>query len=136
MSLQRDLVAQWVGKADEDFEIAVYLLDSGRQFSSGIGFHAQQAAEKYLKALLVLHAVDVEKTHAIGRILKRLDAVYPGIAPELEAADELTPFGVEVRFPADVPEVLPGEEEHLVHLARRVRDRVMRVLSGYLASGD
>jgi hypothetical protein len=41
MSLQRDLVAQWVGKADEDFEIAVYLLDSGRQFSSGIGFHAQ-----------------------------------------------------------------------------------------------
>jgi HEPN domain-containing protein len=72
----RDLVAQWVERADEDFLIAARLLDDkDKRFRRAIVFHAQQAAEKYLKALLARAQIEIEKTHVIGRLLRRLAVV-------------------------------------------------------------
>ena len=47
----RSVVAEWVGKAEKDFQAAVRLLEEGAYFSEIVGFHSQQAAEKYLKAM-------------------------------------------------------------------------------------
>lgn len=133
MNTRRDLVAQWVDKADEDFELAAHTLASAPRFRLGIAFHCQQAAEKYLKALLVRHQIEFDKTHAIGRILDLVETVYPGMAASLRAADTLTPFAAQTRYPGDLPECLPGEEREMLELARRVRDAVMPVLAPYLA---
>ncbi len=50
----RRLVAEWIGKANLDFDTVVRLLGEER-FRDIVAFHAQQAAEKYLKALLTRH---------------------------------------------------------------------------------
>ena len=129
----RSLVAEWVGKADKDFQAAVRLLDQGAYFREIVGFHSQQAAEKYLKALLVRHQVEFPKTHDIGDLLDLVATIDSSTANALRDADLLTPFGVEIRYPGDAPEMLPGGESAAVELARQVKDSVMKFLGPYLS---
>ena len=51
--VRRDLVLQWIGKAEQDLAAAGILLTNATRLPSVIAFHAQQAVEKYLKAILV-----------------------------------------------------------------------------------
>ena len=48
----RRLVADWIKSADLDFDVATRLASDGEKFRNIIGFHCQQAVEKYLKAVL------------------------------------------------------------------------------------
>ena len=57
------------------------------------------------------------------------------IAESLRDADVLTPFGVEVRYPSEAPEVLQGGETEAIGIARRVRNAVMISLQPYLDGG-
>ena len=131
----RSLVAEWVAKADKDFQAAVRLLDEGAYFREIVGFHSQQAAEKYLKALLVRHQVEFPKTHDIGELLDLMARIDSSAAGALRDADLLTPLGVEIRYPGDAPEMQPGGESAVVELARRVKDSVMKLLGPYLSRG-
>jgi hypothetical protein len=47
----------------------------------------------------------------------------------------LTLFGVEVRYPSDAPELLPGKEAEAVDIARRTRETVMAALAPYFSKG-
>lgn len=55
----RDLLSQWLAKADEDLAVAEHLLADESPYLAAIAFHAQQAAEKYIKAFLVRRQVEV-----------------------------------------------------------------------------
>jgi HEPN domain-containing protein len=128
----RRLVAEWIKKADLDFSTTVRL-SAEPEFRDIVVFHAQQAVEKYLKALLTRHQTEFPKTHVIQRLLLLLQPVEPGLATALENAKWLSPFGVDIRYPADFPETLPGDEAHALELARGVKNIVMAVLDPYLA---
>lgn len=123
--VRKELVHQWIAKAELDFELAVHLLGQDGRFREVIAFHAQQAAEKYLKALLVQHQIPFPKTHDVGRLLDLLATTDPLAVASLREVDALTPFGVETRYPSDSPELLPGEEQVAVDLARRTREFVL-----------
>ena len=43
-----DLVREWLRKAEEDLHVARELMERDRISYNPVGFHAQQAAEKYL----------------------------------------------------------------------------------------
>ncbi len=60
----------WVLRARNDLKAAEYLLTlaDGCPFDA-VCFHAQQCAEKYLKALLTSHAVAFERTITFGGCL-------------------------------------------------------------------
>jgi HEPN domain-containing protein len=131
--IQRELVLQWISKADEDFAAATHLLNEQGRFRGVIAFHCQQTVEKYLKAFMVRHQMNFPKTHDIGRLLTGVAAIDLPLATTLQDADMLTPFGVEVRYPSDAPELLPGEEAEAVDIARRTRDAVMAALAPYLS---
>ena len=75
----RRLVAEWIAKADLDFDTVVRLADEER-FRDVVAFDAQQAAEKYLKALLTRHQVEFP-THVIRRLLILLHQIDPVLAP-------------------------------------------------------
>ncbi|MCX7722023.1 MAG: HEPN domain-containing protein [Verrucomicrobiae bacterium] len=71
-------------------------------------FHAQQAAEKYLKAFLVANRMDPERTHALDRILKEWLRFDPSLASLHTEWQQLTDFDVDARYP-DIP--LADEEQ-------------------------
>ncbi len=89
----------WVLRARNDLKAAEYLLTlaDGCPFDA-VCFHAQQCAEKYLKALLTSHAVAFERTHNLRRLLD-LCAIEAGLEGELPDLEELIPYAVEARYP-------------------------------------
>ncbi len=133
---QRNLVLQWLEKAAADLGAAEQLGEQGGRFREIVAFHCQQAAEKYLKALLVRHQIEFPKTHDIAKLLDRVATLDTGLADSLRHADVLTPFGVETRYPSDAPEVLYGGESGVIDIARAVRGAVIISLQTYLNAGE
>lgn len=65
---------------------------------AALGFHAQQAAEKALKAIAVLRRLDVPRTHdlaALGQALLDEGEILPLSVDQLRS---LNPFAVEYRY--------------------------------------
>jgi len=132
----RDLVRDWLRKADMDCDVAARLVSDGDRFRDIVAFHCQQAVEKYLKSILVRHQVEFRKTHDIERLLDILRGVEPSIAEGLAGAKWLTPFGVDIRYPGDFPETLPGDETRALGLAQGAREAAIALLSPFLAEFD
>ena len=126
---RQNLVSQWLEKADRDYEAAEHLIAQAGRFREVVALHCQQSVEKYLKAYLVWRQIEFPKTHDIRKLLILAAAVQQGLFDSLADADILTPFGVELRYPGEAPEVLPGEEETAVDIARRARTIVRSALS-------
>jgi HEPN domain-containing protein len=62
----RDLVREWIEKAELDYQAAAQLLEAGDRLRQIVAFHCQQAVEKYLKAFLVRHQVEFPKIHNLA----------------------------------------------------------------------
>ena len=63
--VKKVLVSQWLDKADQDMKVGEALLAAEPPFLYPACFHAQKAAEKYVKELLTLHQIEFPKTHDI-----------------------------------------------------------------------
>lgn len=122
------IVAEWLHKADADFDLADHLLAEGTAFPNAIAFNSQQATEKYLKALLVWHQVPFPKTHDLEEILDLVETVDAGLAELLRDVIVLTPYGVELRYPGDRPDATPDTAREAVELARKVKVAVSKRL--------
>jgi len=123
--VRREFVRDRLRKADHDLLPARVLLESAPELAYGVAFHAQQAPEKHLKAVLVWHQIEFGKTHDIGRIVDLLKLPAPALAEVVRDAAFLTPLGVEVRYPGEQAD--PSREEAAVALAiaERVRAAVL-----------
>lgn len=67
--VKRQLVQQWLSRAEEDLRVAEHIFNANVPYRFSVAFHAQQAAEKYLKAFLVHHQIKFPKIHDLGKIL-------------------------------------------------------------------
>lgn len=90
----------WMRKGDSDLADAARTVASEGPYDTAC-FHSQQAAEKYLKALLAWHGQLIPRTHD----LEEIQDLCKGIQsyPALDALDlaELTGYAVELRYDAD-----------------------------------
>ena len=130
-----DFVQQWLNRAHKDLVSGEVLLRGGFEDYENVGFHAQQAAEKYIKAFLVRHQIEFPKTHNIALLRQLVANVDPELAKSLAEADALTPYGVEFRYPGDLPSVSRDEGERAVRLAEETRDLILASLKSYLDAG-
>lgn len=124
---------QWLAKADEDLLAADAILATEMPFFDTAGFHAQQAAEKALKALLVRHQVNVRYTHEIRELLVAADQVAPGIRDRLRGAEELTGYAVDARYPGPQRPLRQEEAASYLEVARDVMAHVRELLQEYLS---
>lgn len=125
----RRLAGDWLAKAAVDLLVCERLLGQGAAFFETVAFHAQQAAEKSLKALLVARQVEFPKTHDIERLVELVALGDGALAETLADAAELTPFGVEYRYPGEYPPVTAEAANACVSLARKVHDEISQRLS-------
>jgi HEPN domain-containing protein len=82
-----DFVQQWLDRARKDLAASDVLLKEGFEDYENVGFHAQQAAEKFIKAFLVRHQIEFPKTHDIVLLRRLVARVDPGLAKKLLAVD-------------------------------------------------
>jgi len=123
--VKRDFVRQWTDKAQEDLRAAEVLLEGELEDYDPVGFHAQQAAEKFIKAFLVHCQIEFPKTHDIVALRRLVSQVNQVLAGQLASADTLTPYGVEFRYPGDFPSVSQQQARQALLLAKQVRDLVI-----------
>lgn len=94
------LSIEWVDKAEGDFATCQREMRARtRPNYDAACFHAQQCAEKYLKARLQEAGIAIPYTHDLVSLLKVLLPAEPSwstLAPDLRA---LTVFGVTFRYP-------------------------------------
>ena len=121
-------------KAEGDLRAAEHLLALEQQDYFTAAFHAQQAAERLLKAFLVCHQVPFGKTHDIHELVELAAKPDASMKRELASAESLTPFGVEFRYPGEQVADLRTAEQ-AVEEARRVRATVLEHLRDYLSRG-
>lgn len=102
MSVARDPTA-WAARAEEDYRLAQSALRRKQPLLYGACFHAQQCAEKYLKALLVFRGRDFPKTHdlvALSTLCEQAGIIVPIDPDDL---DRLSAYAVRVRYPGEEP---------------------------------
>lgn len=109
----------WVERAEEDFILARTALRRKQPLSYGACFHAQQCAEKYMKALLVSKRADFPKTHDL-LLLNNL-CTSNGIFLEINVKhlNTLTDYAVRTRYPGEDP--TPEDAREAIELAKLVR---------------
>jgi HEPN domain-containing protein len=88
-------------------------------------FHAQQCAEKMLKAFLTLKDIHVERTHDLARLLSQCVPLDPEFGVLADAADTLNPYAVEVRYADDWRDIPPEEAGTAVGLAEKFTDFIL-----------
>lgn len=108
---------RWLALAEGDLDSARLLVTHGAVALRNAAFHAQQASEKGLKALLVANGLTVPRTHSLPRLVTLLpETQRPLSSVELS---ELDPWAVEGRYAQEANELTATDAELLVALAAR-----------------
>jgi HEPN domain-containing protein len=83
-------------------------------------FHAHQAAEKAIKALLLCRGIRFPYVHDLARLLSLLEASNEDIPPRIQDAKQLTDYAVEARYPGLAEPVTQEEYQEALALAEEV----------------
>lgn len=115
----------WLSKAKRDLIAADHDLSAPeRDLWGDVTFHAQQAAEKALKALLALHDVPFRKTHNIEELGRQCVAIEATLSGLIDRAAPLTEFAWKFRYPGEIEEPTPAEAMEALAAARQIYNAV------------
>lgn len=109
----------WAEYAEDDWNTAKILLKRKKPSTMAVCYHAQQSAEKYLKALLVAKKVNFPKTHDLTTInmICGNNAILTGFSTE--ALTILSDHAVTARYPGDMPTTEDAKES--IAIAKTIR---------------
>jgi HEPN domain-containing protein len=115
---------QWIEKAEGDYNTALRMLEY-KDYAGydAVCFHAQQCAEKYLKAFLVRKDVRFEHRHDHTYLLSLILTVDPSFEAIRYELDVLNDYAVTVRYPGDFAD---AEESRTAFRCNEVVRRFIR----------
>lgn len=99
---------EWLNRARSDLALAQNRIEG--VYFEDLCFHAQQAAEKAIKAVLIGRDVEFPYIHDVGRLLELVSKAGVSIPNAVEEAATLTRFAVLNRYPGLGPS--PTEDHH------------------------
>ncbi len=118
--LARELAMEWLTRAEHDLRIAEFLRTMADPPPEGLGFHAQQCAEKALKGFLTVFGVRFERRHDLNYLLDLCVSVDPAFEQFRADADTLTPYAVEFRYPDALTDLALEDALDATETARRI----------------
>lgn len=101
----REALLPWLDVIDTDLAVIEKCLVGPVPALKGAAYHCQQAAEKIVKALLVLHGINPLPIHDIQKLINMFP-VTEELEVEVGDLAELTPFVSLFRYPQPDPSVL------------------------------
>ena len=99
MKERLDLVRGWFRKGDSDLIALDASMAAGALDAAC--FHAQQAAEKYLKAFLLFSGTEFPFTHNLVKLVELCADTEPVFQVLIPIVEPLTPYAVELRYDAE-----------------------------------
>ena len=97
MKTKVDLVKGWLRKAESDLLNAKICTEAGQSLDTAC-FHAQQAAEKYIKAYLTEHDIDFPFIHNLEKLVELCIQQDISFSEIKNLCLHLTPYAVELRY--------------------------------------
>lgn len=110
MSEKPNLAADLLALAREDLASAEALDKDERISDSPVGFHAQQAVEKALKAAIASRGLEFPFTHDIGLLMQLCEDSGFELPANLAEADRLTPYAAAVRYGLGDPDAVAVQD--------------------------
>lgn len=94
-----DLARAFMEKGREDEVLLERIVADDAIADALFGFHAQQAVEKYLKAVLAIDQERPERTHDLGVLAAQCDRAGHLLPEELDGISDLSRYAVQERYP-------------------------------------
>lgn len=116
----------WGEHAEEDFILARAALRRKQPLTSGVCFHAQQCAEKYMKALPISKGADFPKTHDLLMLNNLCSAAGIFLEIDPKHLNTLADYAVRTRYPGNNPTVEDAKEA--IELVKLVRNFARKYL--------
>lgn len=112
--------SDWLAHAESDLNIARLARDRADILPAQVCFHAQQAAEKALKAVLLARGIEFPFIHDIEELLEIAEQGGLTVPANVAEAGSLTPYAVESRYPGAREAIHPAEVVEAIGLAEAV----------------
>lgn len=109
MNARADIVQDWLRRSKSDLQLGKAALHTQDVLPEDACFHAQQCAEKALKALLFQLDISFPRTHAIEVLLDLLKSNELNIPNGVDEAFELSQYAVQTRYPGEWEVVTQSE---------------------------
>lgn len=127
--IRRGSPGDWLRHARSDLHLARTGRENDDVLPETLCFHAQQAAEKALKAVLVSRSIEFARTHNIRSLVELLPVDVSKDAILYHAA-VLTDYAVSSRYPSEMEPVTEDELQGAISLAEKVLAWAESVLKG------
>ncbi|MGB9775271.1 MAG: HEPN domain-containing protein [Anaerolineae bacterium] len=120
---------RWFKQATQDFQVARLAAREGFHFAAC--FHAQQAAEKALKACRYAQGTRVVLGHSVLRLAEECAVSDSRFAELARTAGRLDLFYIPTRYPNGLPDATPAEvyTEDESQLALQLAERVLSLVA-------
>ena len=115
---------RWLQFSAEDLDVAQRLLADRASAPRHVCWLSQQAAEKALKAALVLEEIDFPYTHDLNALRNLLPDSWP-VRVDHPDLTQLNQWAVEARYPGEWPEATEADAVRAESEARATRDSVV-----------
>ncbi len=121
-----EVVKEWVDKAESDFLTASREFAADKPNYDAVCFHAQQCAEKYMKALLITKERFAPKTHDLAELAKLAKEATGEWNWPVEELRLLTRAAVIYRYPGESAE--REETAAALEICRALRENLRALL--------
>jgi HEPN domain-containing protein len=98
----RRLADEWLSFVQDDLAIVKLAVNVATIPQSVLGFHAQQAIDKALKAALAGKMIEPPRTHNLRYLADRVQTAY-GLSIDALHGQDLTRWGTAYRYPGSDP---------------------------------
>ncbi|MGH9446229.1 MAG: HEPN domain-containing protein [Terriglobia bacterium] len=119
-TVRNDLALRWLKKAENDIVTARQTLSLPDGPTDTVAFHAQQAAEKALKALLTFQGVEFPKIHDLVRLVDLAAPHSSAVSRYREDLAEITNYAVQARYPDEFVEPARDDAAKSLHVAMEI----------------
>jgi HEPN domain-containing protein len=118
----------WLAKAANDMLNIENNLSADNVPWDTVCFHAQQAAEKTIKAFLAYHIRPVTRTHDLVALLAQVAEIHPSLEKLRAACERLNYYAITSRYPDDLFEPEEEEGREMVSIAQEIQAAFITLL--------
>ena len=121
-------VRGWLLRTSEDLRAGRHDLTAIPPLLNDVAFHAQQCAEKSMKALLVHRQRPFRKTHNLTELGHAVVTLEPSLTELMKRASLMTEFAWRFRYPGEQASASWDDATDALDTAAAVLDAIMNVL--------